>query len=153
MIVEEQLQPISVAVIEHIFQFKDEAALKDTFEDIVELLNLHDSKAFLVEPLKKQIVKPLSLYHIHLFTQLLDKNSKDMNDILVVASNQFKPMLIGENFKNTISYSSILALIGFFCSAYLYTKDNNYIQWMVQNENILSYIGSNKGYVNTLGYF
>lgn len=24
---------------------------------------------------------------------------------------------------------------------------------MVQNENIISYIGSNKGYVNTLGYF
>jgi len=73
LIVEEQIQPISVAIIEHIFQFKDEAALKDILEDIVELLNLHDSKAFLVEPLKKQIVKPSSLNHIHIFTQLLDK--------------------------------------------------------------------------------
>ncbi len=68
LIVEEQIQPISVAIIEHIFQFKDEAALKDILEDIVELLNLHDSKSFLVEPLKKQIVKPSSLNHIHIFT-------------------------------------------------------------------------------------
>jgi hypothetical protein len=76
-----------------------------------------------------------------------------MNGILGVVSPQFKTMLAGENFKNTISYSSVLALVGFFCSAYLYTKDFTNIEWIINNENILGYLGSSKGYINTLGFF
>ena len=52
-----------------------------------------------------------------------------------------------------MNYSQILALVGFFCSAYHYTKDISFVQWMIQNENILNYLGTSKGIVNTVAFF
>jgi hypothetical protein len=47
--------------------------------------------------------------------------------VLGVVAPHFKTMLQGENFKTTMNYSQILVLVGFFCSAYLYTKDASHI--------------------------
>ena len=82
-----------LAVLEHIYQFKDEAALKDTYEDILGLFKLSVQKSFLVEPLKKFVSKSASVYHLQLFIDLLDSESTDMNEVLAVVSPQFKTML------------------------------------------------------------
>jgi hypothetical protein len=99
------------------------------------------------------ITKPLNIWHINLFTDLLDAKSKDLGDVISVVAPQFKQMLSSENFKTTANFSIIIALTGFFCSAFIYTSDPSYLTWMIQNEGILGYFATKKGYVNTLGYF
>lgn len=111
------------------------------------------SLSFIAEPLKKLITKPLNVWHINLFTDLMDAKAKDLGEVISVVGPQFKQMLSSENFKTTANYSTIIALTGFFCSAFIYTSDPSYVTWMIQNEGILGYFATKKGYVNTLGYF
>ena len=98
------------------------------------------------------ITKPLNIWHINLFTDLLDAKGKDLGDVISVVAPQFKQMLSSENFKTTANFSIIIALTGFFCSSFIYTSDASYLTWMIQNEGILGYFATKKGYVNTLGY-
>lgn len=62
-------------------------------------------------------------------------------------------MLLAENFKLVANFSPILALVGFFAYATEYTKDKSYVQFLAQNENILNYLATNKGFINTPTYF
>jgi hypothetical protein len=58
------IQPILIAILEHIYLFKDDAALKDTYDDILGLFKLTDKKSFLSESLKKLVSKSASVYHV-----------------------------------------------------------------------------------------
>lgn len=58
--------------MEHIYQFKDDAALKDSYDDILGLFKLTDQKCYLAEPLKKLVTKSASVSHVQLFVDLLD---------------------------------------------------------------------------------
>ena len=61
-------------------------------------------------------------------------------------------MLSAENFKTTVNYPMILALVGFFAIASAYMKDHSLFSWIVSTEPILTYLGTTRGYVNTLTY-
>ena len=62
-------------------------------------------------------------------------------------------MLSVENFKSTVNYSIILSLVAFFIKAYNKTDDKSYIQWILDNDAIMTYLTTSRGYINTLAYF
>jgi len=120
-----------IAVLDHVFQQKDEATLKESCDDILNIFLLSTSFSFLNEPLKKYLNKASNIWHINLFTDLMDRSAKGLEEVITTVASQFKHMLQAENFKTTVNYSQILALVGFFCSASDYLKDSSYFTWMV----------------------
>jgi hypothetical protein len=46
-----------------------------------------------------------------------------------------------------------LSLVGFFCAASFYTSDQTHFTWIIQNENLLGYLATNKGFINTNAFF
>jgi hypothetical protein len=89
---------------------------------------------------------------VNLYTELILRSKININETISLVQHQFKTMLTGENFKSTINYSHLISLMAFFCIAYYYTNDKTYINWMVENDNIMTYISTSKGFVNTQGY-
>lgn len=62
-------------------------------------------------------------------------------------------MLHGENFKTVANYQSILSLAGFFAFSYEYTQDISLLKVLSENESVLAYFNTNKGFVSTPSYF
>jgi len=61
-------------------------------------------------------------------------------------------MLNAENLKTTVNYPMILALVGFHARASLYLSEPGAFNW-IYGTDVVGYLSSSKGYVNTLTYF
>ena len=70
------------------------------------------------------------------------KGASDMQELIATLNPHLKSLLSAENFKTSVNFPQVLALIGFFCQAAEYLKDPSYFIWMIQNDHI-------NGYLNT----
>jgi hypothetical protein len=133
-------------------QQKEEALLKDCFEDLVKLFKRSASLAFLNEPLKKWITKSSNIWHFNLFTELMNQNATGLKELIATVTPHFKQFLLNENYKTHINSAQILSLVGFFCTASTYTGDASYLQALLSHEGIMQYLTTSRGFVNTLPF-
>lgn len=140
------------AVVEFFYMQKEDTHLKESYADFLKLFEFSDQLASLTETFKKAVSKSANIWHVHLVTDLMEKGLKDLQGIVGAVQPHFKQMLSAENFKTTVNYPMILALVGFHARASLYLSDPSAFNWIYGTE-ILSYLGTSKGYVNSLTYF
>ena len=139
-------------MVDHVFFIKDEPVLKEAVEDILHILLACDDLAFINEVIKKNVSKAAISWQVSLVTELILQSKKDLTETIAIVAPQFKQMLTKENFTSAINYSQILSLTAFFCTAFQHTHDKSYIQWIIDNDNIIAYFTKNKGFVNTPAY-
>lgn len=136
--------------MEHFNSHKDEPTLKDSYKVVLDVFSFSTTFNFLSDSLSKVVNRTSSIWHINLFSDLLDLNIKECQSFIAIAAAHFKAMLSNENFKTTANYSMILSLTGFFCSLTTYSKDQAHLLWMVSHEGIMGYFCTSKGFANSL---